>query len=42
MPVKFALVRAGVIGSGEVRLPLSEMSKANTQLLVRTLAALGR
>ncbi|MBI5769011.1 MAG: 4-hydroxy-tetrahydrodipicolinate synthase [Verrucomicrobia bacterium] len=42
VPVKFALQRAGIIGSAEVRAPLCEMSSANEATLVRTLAALGR
>lgn len=42
VPVKVALARAGVIGSPEVRPPLSEMSAANLQVLTKTLAAIGR
>jgi 4-hydroxy-tetrahydrodipicolinate synthase len=42
VPVKVALVRAGVIGSAEVRSPLCEMSVANERILLQTLAALDR
>jgi len=42
VPIKFALARAGVIGSGDVRPPLCEMSEANTKILLRSLAALGK
>lgn len=41
-PIKFALVRAGIIGSAEVRLPLSEISKESAQKLTQVLAALDR
>ena len=40
VPVKAALVRAGVISSGEVRSPLCEMSKSNAQALAQALASL--
>jgi 4-hydroxy-tetrahydrodipicolinate synthase len=42
VPVKVALVRAGIIGSSEVRSPLCEMSTANEKVLLQTLAALER
>jgi len=42
VPIKAALARAGVIGTGEVRLPLCEMSEANRAILEAALAALGR
>jgi 4-hydroxy-tetrahydrodipicolinate synthase len=42
VPVKTALVRAGIIGSAEVRLPLCEMSAANLKILTGVLAALGK
>ena len=42
VPIKFALARAGIIGSGEVRSPLCDMSEANTKILIRSLAALGK
>jgi len=35
-----ALARAGIIGSAEVRSPLSEMQPANAKLLEQALAAL--
>jgi 4-hydroxy-tetrahydrodipicolinate synthase len=41
VPIKAALVRAGVIASGEVRSPLCEMSPANAQLLEQVLVRLG-
>jgi 4-hydroxy-tetrahydrodipicolinate synthase len=40
VPIKAALVRAGIIGSGEVRSPLCEMSPANARTLERVLAEL--
>ena len=40
VPVKYALHRAGVIASGEVRSPLCGMSAANTRTLEQVLAAL--
>jgi 4-hydroxy-tetrahydrodipicolinate synthase len=40
VPIKYALARAGIIGSGEVRSPLCEMSAANTKLLEAVLAKL--
>ncbi|MEY2879945.1 MAG: hypothetical protein RLZZ15_2325 [Verrucomicrobiota bacterium] len=42
VPVKYALVRAGIIDCGEVRAPLCEMSEANEKILAAALAALGR
>jgi 4-hydroxy-tetrahydrodipicolinate synthase len=42
VPVKFALQRAGIIASAEVRAPLCDMAEANEAVLVRSLAALGR
>ena len=39
-PIKFALAEAGIIGSPEVRLPLSGMSAANIQILRKVLGAL--
>jgi 4-hydroxy-tetrahydrodipicolinate synthase len=41
-PIKYALARAGVISSADVRLPLCEMSAANQAILDRVLDALGR
>jgi len=40
VPIKAALVRAGVIATGEVRSPLCEMSPANAQALEQVLAQL--
>jgi 4-hydroxy-tetrahydrodipicolinate synthase len=40
VPIKAALVRAGIISSGEVRSPLCEMSAANAKILELTLAQL--
>ena len=42
VPIKFALARAGIIGSAEVRAPLCEMTPANEKILTAALAALGR
>jgi 4-hydroxy-tetrahydrodipicolinate synthase len=42
VPVKTAMVRAGIISSDEVRLPLCEMSAANLKILTGVLAALGK
>ena len=42
VPIKAALVRAGVIGSAEVRPPLSELTAANAQFLEKILATLDR
>jgi 4-hydroxy-tetrahydrodipicolinate synthase len=42
VPVKAALVRAGIIGSDEVRAPLSGMSDANARILEKMLATLDR
>lgn len=41
-PIKFALVRAGVIADAEVRLPLSEISTTSAQFLTKVLAKLDR
>lgn len=40
VPIKVALVRAGIIGSAEVRLPLCGMSAANAKALEQVLAQL--
>ncbi len=40
VPVKYALQRAGIIASAEVRSPLCDMSAANTKALEQTLAQL--
>ncbi len=40
VPIKAALVRAGIIASDEVRSPLCEMSGANAQALAKVLATL--
>jgi 4-hydroxy-tetrahydrodipicolinate synthase len=40
VPVKYALARAGIIESDEVRAPMCEMSAANTKVLEQVLAAL--
>jgi 4-hydroxy-tetrahydrodipicolinate synthase len=40
VPIKYALARAGIIGSPEVRPPLCEMSAANAKLLDQVLATL--
>ena len=37
-----ALARAGIITSGDVRPPLSEMTAANLEMLTKTLAGIGR
>ena len=42
VPIKVALVRAGIISSGEVRSPLCEMSRANARALDQVLAKLDR
>lgn len=42
VPIKAALVRAGVIGSEEVRPPLCEMTAANRQVLERAIAPLDK
>lgn len=42
VPIKFALAKAGVISSDEVRLPLSGMSAANLETLNKVLATVGR
>ena len=41
-PIKFALVRAGIIASAEVRLPLTEISATSAQALTSVLAGLDR
>jgi 4-hydroxy-tetrahydrodipicolinate synthase len=40
VPIKAALARAGIIGSGEVRSPLCDMTPANAKALEQVLAAL--
>jgi len=40
--VKFALARAGIIGSSEGRPPLCEMLAANQAIVEKTLAAVGK
>ena len=40
VPIKAALVRAGIISSNEVRSPLCEMSAASAQALAKVLATL--
>ena len=42
VPIKAALLRAGIIESAEVRAPLCEMSAANAKILEAALAQLGR
>jgi len=42
VPIKLALARAGIIGTGDVRPPLSEMTPENVQELNKVLATLGR
>ena len=42
VPIKVAVLRAGIIASAEVRSPLCDMSAANAQLLEKALAALGK
>jgi len=42
VPIKAALVQAGLISSAEVRSPLCEMNPANTQVLTKALAAFDR
>lgn len=42
VPIKFALERAGVIGSSEVRSPLCEMSATSVKVLTQVLAQLER
>ncbi len=41
VPIKYALQRAGIIGSAEVRLPLCPMSDSNRKILDETLDSLG-
>jgi 4-hydroxy-tetrahydrodipicolinate synthase len=40
VPIKTALLRAGIIGSAEVRSPLCEMTAANARIVAQALAAL--
>ena len=40
VPIKTALVRAGIIGSAEVRSPLCELTPANRKFLEQVLAKL--
>ena len=40
VPIKAALVRAGIVRSAEVRSPLCDMSTANAKVLEAVLAAL--
>lgn len=42
VPIKVAVLRAGIIASAEVRAPLCDMSAANALLLEKALAALGK
>ena len=42
VPIKVAVLRAGIIVSAEVREPLCDMSTANAELLEKALAALGK
>jgi 4-hydroxy-tetrahydrodipicolinate synthase len=42
VPIKVALARAGIIGTSDVRLPLSEMAPGNLQELTKVLASIGR
>jgi 4-hydroxy-tetrahydrodipicolinate synthase len=42
VPIKHALVRAGIISSAEVRAPLCEMNPANVRLLAGAIAGLDR
>jgi 4-hydroxy-tetrahydrodipicolinate synthase len=42
VPIKVALARAKVIGTADVRAPLSEMTPANLQELTKVLATFGR
>jgi 4-hydroxy-tetrahydrodipicolinate synthase len=41
VPVKFAMMRAGIIGSDEVRPPLTGMTPSATEALLAALSALG-
>ena len=41
VPIKYALQRAGIIGSDEVRLPLCPMSDSNRKILDDTMGFLG-
>jgi dihydrodipicolinate synthase/N-acetylneuraminate lyase len=42
VPIKAAVLRAGIIASAEVREPLCDMSPANAKILEQALAALGK
>jgi 4-hydroxy-tetrahydrodipicolinate synthase len=42
LPIKYALMRAGIISTTEVRAPLCEMSKASTAFVEKMLADLGK
>lgn len=42
VPIKVALARAGIIATADVRLPLTPMTSANSQELLKVLATLGR
>jgi 4-hydroxy-tetrahydrodipicolinate synthase len=42
VPIKLALARAGIIATADVRLPLTAMTSANSQELLKVLATLGR
>jgi len=42
VPIKAAVLRAGIIASSEVREPLCDMSPANAKILEQALAALGK
>ncbi len=42
VPIKAALAEAGLISSPEVRLPLSEMSRANKAILAKAMASAGK
>ena len=42
VPIKVALARAGIIGTADVRLPLTGITSAGSQELLRVLATLGR
>ena len=42
VPIKVALARAGIIRTADVRLPLTGMTAANSQELLKVLATLGR
>jgi 4-hydroxy-tetrahydrodipicolinate synthase len=42
VPIKFALARAGIIRSAEVRLPLAPISAPTAQAFTQALAAAGK